>query len=118
MNESNNQAESENIFNPQLVYEASEKDMNLASGQCGACQRRGFPLFLVRKSIVPRTFKSQIDWSNGMVSLGDREPEIDWIDYQYAYRTLREGYVYILCNRIGNDRSEERRVGKECRTRW
>ena len=103
MNESNNQAESENIFNPQLVYEASKKDMSLASGQCGACQRRGFPLFLVRKSIVPRTFKSQIDWSNGMVSLGDREPEIDWIDYQYAYRTLREGYVYILCNRIGND---------------
>ena len=103
MNESNNQAESENIYNPQLVYEASEKDMSLASGQCGACQRRGFPLFLVRKSIVPRTFKSQIDWSNGMVSLGDREPEIDWIDYQYAYRTLREGYVYILCNRIGND---------------
>ena len=103
MNESNNQAESENIYNPQLVYEASEKDMSLASGQCGACQRRGFPLFLVRKSIVPRTFKSQIDWSNGMVSLGDREPEIDWIDYKYAYRTLREGYVYILCNRIGND---------------
>ena len=103
MNESNNQAESENIYNPQLVYEASEKDMNLASGQCGACQRRGFPLFLVRKSIVPRTFKSQIDWSNGMVSLGDREPERNWLDYQYAYRTLREGYVYILCNQIGND---------------
>ena len=103
MNESNNQAESENIFNPQLVYEASEKDMSLASGQCGACQRRGFPLFLVRKSIVPRTFKSQINWSNGMVSLGDREPERNWLDYQYAYRTLREGYVYILCNRIGND---------------
>ncbi|PXY94444.1 hypothetical protein DKK76_11240 [Frischella perrara] len=103
MNESNNQAESENIYNPQLVYEASEKDMNLDSGQCGACQRRGFPLFLVRKSIVPRTFKSQINWSNGMVSLGDREPERNWLDYQYAYRTLREGYVYILCNRIGND---------------
>ena len=103
MNETNNQAESENTDNPQLVYEASEKDMNLDSGQCGACQRRGFPLFLVRKSIVSRTFKSQINWSNGMVSLGDREPEINWLDYQYVYRTLREGYVYILCNRIGND---------------
>ncbi|WP_160422622.1 toxin VasX [Gilliamella sp. Lep-s35] len=37
-----------------------------------------------------------------MVSLGDREPEETLLEYQYVYRTLREGYVYILCNPTGN----------------
>ncbi|WP_392564881.1 hypothetical protein RHO13_05865 [Orbus wheelerorum] len=90
-------------FEPKLINEASEKEMALDSGQCGACGRRGFPLFLVRKSIVPKTFQSATAWEQGMVSLGDREPQpASWQDYHYAYRTLREGYVYILCNRIGN----------------
>lgn len=31
-----------------LIYEANKEAMRLDSGQCGACERRGFPLFLVR----------------------------------------------------------------------
>ena len=90
-------------FDPKLVNEESEKEMELANGKCGACKRRGFPLFLVRKSIVPNTFKTNISWTKEMTSLGEREPKnTNWQDYHYAYRTLREGYVYILCNPIGN----------------
>jgi len=103
MSEENNKSKEAEDLDPVLVYEASEKEMALDSGQCGACGRRGFPLFLVRKSIVPKTFQSTTPWQQGMVSLGDREPQPNrWQDYHYAYRTLREGYVYILCNKTGN----------------
>ena len=92
----------EESFNPELVNEANKKALVLSNGQCGVCQRKGFPIFLVRKSIIPIKFKKSINWSQGMVSLGDREPEETLLEYQYVYRTLREGYVYILCNPIGN----------------
>lgn len=83
-------------FDNTLIHEASEKSLALANGKCGACQRRGFPLLLVRKSVVPDKFKSDVDWSAGMCSLDDREPEKAFTTHQYAYRTLREGYVYLL----------------------
>ncbi|OCG01695.1 toxin VasX [Gilliamella sp. wkB308] len=92
----------EESFNPELVNEANKKALVLSNGQCGVCQRKGFPIFLVRKSIVPIKFRKDINWSQGMVSLGDREPEEEWKEYKYVYRSLREGYVYILCNPIGN----------------
>jgi hypothetical protein len=92
----------ESYFEPELVYESDKKALLLENGQCGVCQRKGFPLFLVRKSIVPIRFYHNIDWSKGMVELGDREPKESWKEYKYVYRMLREGYVYILCNPIGN----------------
>ena len=92
----------EESFNPELVNEANKKALVLSNGQCGVCQRKGVPIFLVRKSIIPIKFRKDINWSQGMVSLGDREPEEKLLEYQYVYRTLREGYVYILCNPTGN----------------
>ncbi|MWP47970.1 toxin VasX, partial [Gilliamella sp. Pas-s27] len=79
---------------PELINEAAE-NMKLSNGKCGACERLGFPLFLVRKSIVPKNFKG-IKWDQGMLALGDREPTETLKHFKYAYRTLREGYVYIL----------------------
>lgn len=95
-------------FNPELIHEANEKALQLAQGQCGVCQRQGFPLFLVRKSIVPISFNQHIDWEKGMVSLGEREPQTAWQAYKYVYRTLREGYIYLLCNPTGN--SDDRKL--------
>ncbi|TEA26315.1 hypothetical protein O970_09310 [Candidatus Schmidhempelia bombi str. Bimp] len=83
-------------FNPELIHEANEKALQLAQGQCGVCQRQGFPLFLVRKSIVPISFNQHIDWEKGMVSLGEREPQTAWQTYKYVYRTLREGDIYLF----------------------
>ncbi|MCX8575559.1 hypothetical protein J3U28_11330, partial [Gilliamella sp. B3831] len=97
----------EESFNPELVNEANKKALVLSNGQCGVCQRKGFPIFLVRKSIVPIKFRKDINWSQGMVSLGDREPEEKLLEYQYVYRTLREGYVYILCNPIKNKKDRK-----------
>jgi hypothetical protein len=56
-------------FDNQLVYEAKSA-MRLSNNQCGACERIGFPIFLVRKSVVPKYFKKNIDWSKGMLPLG------------------------------------------------
>ncbi|OCG33189.1 MULTISPECIES: toxin VasX [unclassified Gilliamella] len=82
---------------PELINEAAA-NMKLSNGKCGACQRSGFPLFLVRKSIVPKNFKG-IKWEQGMLALGDREPKEALKHFKYAYRTLREGYVYILLHK-------------------
>ncbi|WP_392563381.1 hypothetical protein RHO13_08110 [Orbus wheelerorum] len=85
------------IYNNELLYEASKEALLLDNGNCGACERSGFPIFLVRKSIVPKYFKKSIDWSKGMLSLGgDREPKQDFDSHKYAYRTMREGYIYVL----------------------
>ncbi|WP_392563373.1 hypothetical protein RHO13_08070 [Orbus wheelerorum] len=85
-------------FDNQLIFEESQKALTLESGKCSACERKGFPLFLVRKAIIPKEFKSEITWSAGMTaekgSFG-----IDFKHSQYAYRTLREGYVYILAEK-------------------
>ncbi|WP_141670645.1 toxin VasX, partial [Gilliamella sp. Choc6-1] len=82
------------VVTPELINEAKE-NMVLNNGKCGACQKKGFPLFLVRKSVVPKNFKG-IEWDKGMLSLTDREPEEALTHFKYAYRTLREGYVYLL----------------------
>jgi hypothetical protein len=102
MKETKNSAGQATGYEPKLVYSASEKELALASGQCGACQRRGFAVFLVRKSIIPSCFMPTINWDKGMVTLAGREPTTEWHSYRYAYRTLREGYVYILANPQGN----------------
>jgi hypothetical protein len=101
-NNNNSDFEDDNIetnqappeITPELINEAAA-NMKLSNGKCGACQRSGFPLFLVRKSIVPKNFKG-IEWDQGMLALGNREPTETLNCFKYAYRTLREGYVYIL----------------------
>ncbi|MWP50393.1 hypothetical protein [Gilliamella sp. Lep-s35] len=55
----------EENFNPELVNEANKKALMLSNGQCGVCQRKGVPIFLVRKSIVPIKFRNDINWSQG-----------------------------------------------------
>ncbi len=85
------------VATTELVHEAKE-NMALSSGKCGACQRTGFPLFLVRKSVVPKFFKNSEAniWETGMLPLKNHEPTTSFKHFSYVYRTLREGYVYIL----------------------
>ncbi|WP_141677547.1 toxin VasX [Gilliamella sp. wkB7] len=70
----------------------------LANGNCGVCERKGFPIFLVRKAPVSATFisKHNIGIAEKKLSEDNREPEVDLITHKYVYRTLRVGYVYIL----------------------
>ena len=70
----------------------------LANGNCGVCERKGFPIFLVRKAPVSATFISahNIGLAEKKLSDDNREPEVDLITHKYVYRTLRVGYVYIL----------------------
>ena len=70
----------------------------LANGNCGVCERKGFPIFLVRKAPVSATFisKHNIGIAEKKLSDDNREPEVDLITHKYVYRTLRVGYVYIL----------------------
>jgi len=84
-----------NEYDNSLIYEESKKAQSLSDGHCGVCERKGFPLFLVRKAIVPKQFKSDIDWAKGMTI--EQDTALD--NSQYAYRTLREGYVYILAEK-------------------
>ncbi|TEA27059.1 toxin VasX, partial [Candidatus Schmidhempelia bombi] len=84
-----------------LIYEQAEKSSALAQGGCGVCKRKGFPIFLVRKAVIPEKFKG-IDWSKDTCSLGEREPSVGLKSHKYVYRTLRKGYVYILAqNKAG-----------------
>ncbi|GKX60731.1 toxin VasX [Leminorella grimontii] len=78
----------------ELLYETAEAKSDLAGGGCGVCQRKGFPLFLVRKSIVKKQYRSK-SWSRGVEQMLGREPEAGLQHYEYSYRTLRTGYVYI-----------------------
>lgn len=70
---------------------------DLAQGGCGVCERKGFPLFLVRKAPISLDYPFAGD-SSQMRSLvkDNREPEAGLITHRYVYRTLRVGYVYIL----------------------
>ena len=85
------------VVTTELIHEAKE-NMALSNGKCGACERTGFPLFLVRKSVVPKFFKNSKTniWESGMLPLTDHEPTTAFTHFSYVYRTLREGYVYIL----------------------
>ena len=85
------------VVTTELIHEAKE-NMALSNGKCGACQRTGFPLFLVRKSVVPKFFKNSKTniWESGMLPLKNHEPTTAFTHFSYVYRTLREGYVYIL----------------------
>ena len=39
-----------------------------------------------------------------------------WYTYTMEYYLAAENMTFIICDNMG--RSEERRVGKECRSRW
>lgn len=85
-----------------IIYEVSKKNeegSTLANGGCGICQRKGFPIFLVRKAPISHDYSFSGD-SKNILSLAkdNREPEIDLSTHRYVYRTLRTGYVYILVN--------------------
>ncbi|WP_392560289.1 toxin VasX [Orbus mooreae] len=81
-------------FDNQILYNEAEKSSSLANGGCGVCQRMGFPLFLVRKAIIPKGYRG-VNWSQNIINLGSNEKPLSDA-YEYAYRTLRTGYVYIL----------------------
>ena len=85
-----------------IIYaEANEdgKDSRsaLANGGCGVCERKGFPIFLVRKAPISTNF-SLAQQMGEAIKLSDtnREPQVDLLTHKYVYRTLRVGYVYIL----------------------
>ena len=86
--------ETDDHFDNQILYNEAEKSSALADGGCGVCQRMGFPLFLVRKAIVPKGYRD-VNWSQNIISLGPNEKSLS-ATYEYAYRTLRTGYVYLL----------------------
>ncbi|AWH87231.1 T6SS effector BTH_I2691 family protein [Limnobaculum parvum] len=73
----------------------AKKAADISNGGCGVCERLGFPLFLVRKSVVKKQLNG-INWSAGIPSLNDREPEETLKAHEYVLRTLRTGYVYVL----------------------
>ncbi|MBX4134243.1 hypothetical protein JMI89_11460, partial [Frischella sp. Ac48] len=79
-----------------VIYEEYHQKTasSMADGNCAVCKRKGITLFLTRKSILPKGFRN-IAWSKGMAKL-DGEPAIDLTTHEYAYRMLREGFVYIL----------------------
>ncbi|MBC9131520.1 hypothetical protein FcAc13_09400 [Frischella sp. Ac13] len=99
-------AERQQELNDILIYEKSDSISisALANGQCAACKRQGFPIFLVRKAIIPKAYNNKDNyWSNKIISLGRREPDANEVSLQtheYVYRTLRKGYVYILAKRF------------------
>ncbi|RKS86101.1 hypothetical protein DES39_1527 [Orbus hercynius] len=81
-----------------IIYEESEKKGSaLASGGCGVCARKGFPIFLARKAPISKDY-AFIGNSDNIVSLAsdNREPNVALSTHRYVYRTLRTGYVYIL----------------------
>ncbi|WP_294826990.1 toxin VasX [uncultured Gilliamella sp.] len=69
----------------------------LANGGCGVCERKGFPIFLVRKAPINKNFNLAQNMGETIELLEDnREPAIGLVSHKYVYRTLRVGYVYIL----------------------
>lgn len=92
------QAEQAKDFSDETIYNLNEENSVLAAGGCGVCERKGFPIFLVRKTIIAKNFANQT-WSTNVKSLGDREPQVDLVSQEWTYRTLRKGFVYILVKR-------------------
>lgn len=88
----------EKDFTDETIYNINEVNSSLAAGGCGVCARKGFPIFLVRKTVIAKNFDNQ-RWSKNVKSLGDREPVVDLESHEWAYRTLRKGFVYILVKR-------------------
>lgn len=96
----------------------------MSGGGCGVCERQGFPLFLVRKSVVPKyeslNYQTQkisydksfyeIPWSQGMVSLDGREPTESLETHESCFRLLRGGYVYIFLRSRGVSDGAKRAV--------
>ena len=85
-----------------IIYAEANKDGKdsrsaLANGGCGVCERKGFPIFLVRKAPISTNF-SLAQQMGEAIKLSDtnREPQVDLLTHKYVYRTLRVGYVYIL----------------------
>lgn len=81
-------------FDNQILYNEAEEPSALSKNKCGVCERYGFPLFLVRESIITENYRN-IKWNKGMDYLGDYVPE-PMSRHENAYRTLRTGYLYIL----------------------
>ena len=85
-----------------IIYAEANKDGKdsrsaLANGGCGVCERKGFPIFLVRKAPISTSF-SLAQQMGEAIKFTDtkREPQVDLLTHKYVYRTLRVGYVYIL----------------------
>lgn len=95
-------AQKQEELEDKIIYVESEKKERekgsaLASGGCGVCERSGFPIFLIRKSVISKDYSFPGD-SGGILSLkrDKREPEANLSTHRYVYRTLRTGYVYVL----------------------
>lgn len=95
----------------EIIYEEFDKKTlsTLSDGDCAVCKRKGLTLFLTRKSVLPKDFKA-IDWSRGMQKFAN-EPNIDFKTHKYAFRKIREGFVYILLE--ANDKSSRCYLGYE-----
>ncbi|RKS87185.1 hypothetical protein DES39_0402 [Orbus hercynius] len=105
-----------------------ENASTMANNGCGVCERKGFPLLLVRKSVVPkqetwpeanaahkytRSF-SDINWAKNMLKLTGREPQEAMETNEFAFRLLRSGYVYVFLRTRGvSDKAKRTVVGYE-----
>src|SRR5690606_39807841 len=58
------------------------------------------------------------DWSSDVCSSDLRKSVTADIDKQTANVATRTQMLYLVTPRLRGERSEERRVGKECRSRW
>src|SRR3712207_7299530 len=60
------------------------------------------------------------DWSSDVCSsdLQDHSIELGGDDVRCEFRRRRRTILQVLATKIHDPRSEERRVGKECRSRW
>ena len=77
--------------------------------------------FNIRKSINVIQHINKLKEKNHMIISIDAEKVFDKIQYPFMIKTLQkvgiEGTFLNIIKAI-YDRSEERRVGKECRSRW
>lgn len=93
------------------LNEQATESASTAETKCGICKRTGFPLFLVRKSILPVEHDEEKYWSQGMNpdELKGRIPDETLEAHEYAYRTIREGYIYVFVKRR-DVKGDKRRV--------
>src|SRR2546429_2310074 len=69
-----------------------------------------------RVSIGPLTIKRPNGYSGGLCTAGSQEYVAFWVDWGSGWSYA--GTTSVSVHDIGGVRSEERRVGKECRSRW
>src|SRR6266511_5586217 len=59
-----------------------------------------------------------VDWSHGQYRVRYQEIALRPDQGEYAAAALQRSATYMLAMTAKDARSEERRVGKECRSRW